>query len=204
MLCLFLFPITKIVKIIETTKFFYTFFSEFQFRNPQSSGDFLKVFQDNLVDVPGERTIVMGVICTVPLIVLVSIKDDLGFYSMIGPDIDLLTGYHKVGVDSRAVTNDAPLTLILHLDSDMGAAASIDCLVERPHLQYVFRLPDHCTVLDSRHLQTSGNYISGVAASAGEQSAFVDILIDFVIDHFDESVSGFHIICVLFPITEFW
>ena len=63
-------------------------------------GDFLKIFQDDLVDVPGERTIVVGVIQAVPLIVPVSLKDGLGFYSAVGSDIDLLTGYHKVMTDS--------------------------------------------------------------------------------------------------------
>ena len=98
--------------------------------------DFFKVFQDDLADVPGERTIVVGVIQTVPLIIFVTLKDGLGFYSTVGSDIDLLTGYFKVSVDSRAITDDTPLTLILHFDSDMGTSISIDCLVERPHLQY--------------------------------------------------------------------
>ena len=53
-------------------------------------------------------------------------------------------------------------------------------------------MPDHCAVFDSYHLQTSGNHISGIAASAGEQSFVVDILIDFVVNHLDESVSVFH------------
>ena len=176
----------------ETTKFILTFFSEFQFRIPPSSGDSFKIFQHNLVDVPGEWSIVVGVIPAVPLIVLVSLKDGLGFYFTVGSDIDLLTGYHKVSADSGIITDYLPLALILHLDSNVGTSPSVDCLVERPHLQYVFRLPDYCAVLDSHQSQSSGNHISGVTASPGEQVAVVYILIDLVIDHFDESVSGFH------------
>ena len=211
---LFSFSITKIQKIIETTKFIYKkstdfYVSGFHIAHRHRPISDSHILVANLVDVPHQRTIVVCVIFVIPDIVPVSFNDFFWTDSSVFLDFEFVSRIVKKSQDTRTVPNGVSLDSNLYFNGNMWNTISIDCIVEVGLIENVIILIKNSLIFYSQLFEVLCQNICGITTTSTKKVVVINILIDLFTEFIDKCkfLDDVHNCCVYFQYkdtTIFW
>ena len=164
------------------------------------------VFQVNLLDFPGQRTIaVRRIIDGIPGVVPVPGQDLFGGDVPVGPDA---VGDREDGIKPGDVlnrTDEELLPLALHPDGDVGDTLAIDGDMEPAGIDDFIVLEHDRLIVDAKLGEYISQEVGGITATAREQTVAFHILIDLLVE-FIEEIEGdfaFHIVICYFLLRRY-